>query len=283
MLRMTRLALAAAAAGLLAACGSGSDDNDPSVNSMAATPAAYGRTALWTVSGLNLDRGVAFAITAGSCENVAEVGEGTANQRQFICLVSSLGELIGQVNDAGGNRLASLRVIIPTPAVRLTLAQGTIEVELDPVSAPVSVRNFLNYVNTGFYHNTLFHRVIADFVIQGGGYTPGNPDPVFKTATQPNIVLESNNGLSNVRGTIAMARGSDPNSATSQYYFNVVDNLQLDYKSEQEPGYAVFGTVTSGMNVADAISVVPARAIPSIGLFNVPVTDVIVTTARQIR
>jgi cyclophilin family peptidyl-prolyl cis-trans isomerase len=138
-------------------------------------------------------------------------------------------------------------------------------------------------VDSGFYNNTIFHRVIADFVIQGGGYTPGTPNPVVRTPTQPPIVLESNNGLNNVRGSLAMARTSDPNSATSQFYINVVDNPSLDYKSEQEPGYAVFGTVTAGMEVVDAISVVPTRAVPSMGLMDLPVTNVIVTTARQVR
>lgn len=282
MIRATRLLLAAAAAALLVSCG-GSSDDDPSVNSMAATPTAYGRTAIWTVSGLNLDRGISLRITAGQCSGLAEVGEGSATQRQYSCRVASLGELVAQVDDASGGRLATLRVIVPPPVVRLTLAQGTIEVELDPVAAPVTVNNFLNYVNGNFYNNTIFHRVVAGFVIQGGGYAPGNPDPVFKTPTQPPIALESNNSLSNLRGTIAMARGSDPDSANSQFYINVVDNLALDYKSPQEPGYAVFGRVTAGMDVVDAISIVPTRAIPSLGLFDVPVTNVVVTTARQVR
>ena len=282
MMRSTRLLLAAAA--VLAAACSGSDDSDePTVTAMAATPTAYGRTALWTVSGLNLDRGIAFDITAGSCVNLAEVPGGTAFQRQFSCRPQSLGELIGQVSKAGGGTLARLRVIIPQPAVQLTLSQGTIEVELDPVAAAVTVQNFLNYVNGNFYTNTLIHRVIEDFVIQGGGYSPGNPDPVVKAPTQPPIALESNRGLSNVRGTIAMARTGEPNSATSQYFINVVDNPQLDYRSEQEPGYAVFGRVSAGIEVVDAISVVPTRSVPSLGLNDVPVTNVIVTTARQVR
>jgi cyclophilin family peptidyl-prolyl cis-trans isomerase len=249
---------------------------------MAATPAAYGRTAVWTVSGLNLDNGIKFSITSGTCDDVAEVGEGTAYQRQFSCRVASLGELIGQVDKAGGGFLARLRVIIPQPAVRLTTTLGNIELELDPEKAPISVNNFLNYVNSGFYNNTIFHRVIAEFVIQGGGYVPGTPNPQPRTPTQPAIKLESNNGLTNVRGTLAMARTSDPDSATSQFYINVVDNPSLDYKSDEEPGYAVFGRVTAGLDVVDAISVVPTRAVPSLGLTNLPVTNVVVT-ARQLQ
>jgi cyclophilin family peptidyl-prolyl cis-trans isomerase len=283
MLRTWRAigALLAAAIGA-AACGGSSDDDEPTVNSMAATTAAYGRTAVWSISGLNLDKGIAFVITAGSCEDVAEIGEGTAYQRQFGCRVASLGELVGEVNKSGGGRLASLRVIIPTPVVRMTTTLGNIDLELDPEKAPVTVNNFLNYVNSGFYNNTIFHRVIAEFVIQGGGYSPGTPNPVAKTPTQPPIVLESNNGLANVRGSLAMARTSEPNSATSQYYINVVDNPALDYKSAEEPGYAVFGKVTAGLDVVDAISVVPTRAVPSLGLTNLPQTNVVVT-ARQLR
>ncbi len=271
------------AVGGLAGCGGGANDDAPSVSGMAATPAQYGRAGVWTITGLNLDKGVSFVITSGSCGNIAEIAGGTAFQRQFSCRPSALGELVGQVNDPGGGRLASLRVIIQAPVVQLSLSQGTIELELDPEKAPVTVRNFLNYVNSNFYNNTIFHRVIKDFVIQGGGFTPGSPDPVAKPPTQAPIALESNNGLSNLRGTLAMARTSAPDSATSQFYINVVDNLSLDYKSEQEPGYAVFGKVTAGLDVVDSISIVPTRSVPSPGLNDVPVTNVVVTTARQIR
>lgn len=283
MMRTTRFALAACAAALMAACGGGGGEEKPSVNGLAVAPAAYGRTAVWTVSGLHLDRGIRLDITSGRCDDVVELGGGSDTQRQFACRPASLGELIGQVNELGGSRLASLRVIVPQPAVQLALAQGTIELELDPGRAPVTVNNFLDYVNSSFYNNTIFHRVVADFVIQGGGYVPGNPGPVFKTPGRPPIALESNNGLSNVRGTLAMARTSAPDSATSQYYVNVVDNPDLDYRSEAEPGYAVFGRVTAGMDVVDAISAVPVRAVPSLGLTHVPVTNVVVTTARQVR
>ena len=283
MKRTMRLVLAAWAVAGLAACGGSDEEKNPSVSSMAAAPGAYGRTTVWTVSGLNLDKGIALRITDGTCDNVTEVGGGTDVQRQFTCRPSSTGVLEGEVTELGGRRLASLRVIIPVPVVLLSTSLGSISLELDPVKAPVTVNNFLNYVNGNFYNNTIFHRVIADFVIQGGGYTPGSPNPTPKTATQPPIALESNNGLSNLRGTLAMARTSEPTSATSQFYINVVDNLSLDYKSVEEPGYAVFGKVTAGMEVVDAISVVPTRSVPSLGLTNLPVTNVVVTTARQIQ
>jgi peptidyl-prolyl cis-trans isomerase A (cyclophilin A) len=294
MMRAPRLRYAAVAlaVALAAACG-GSVDDKPAVTGMAAAPAAYGRDMFWTVSGLNLDRGVGLAITSGTCDGLTESPGGTAFQRRFSCRPQSLGDLVAQVNDAGGSRIATLRVVIPRPVVQLAVAQGngdselepvgTIELELDPVAAPVTVQNFLDYVNEGFYGETIFHRVVAGFVIQGGGYTPGSPDPEFQQPTRPPIALESNNGLSNLRGTLAMARTSEPNSATSQFYINVVDNLALDYRSEQQPGYAVFGRVNAGLEVVDAISVVPTRSVPSLGLAHLPVTDIVVTTARQVR
>jgi cyclophilin family peptidyl-prolyl cis-trans isomerase len=285
MMRTPRLLLhatVAVAAALAAACGGGDNDDKPAVNNMAATGAAYGRDAIWTVGGLNLDRGIGLTITTGTCDGLTEIDGGTAFQRRYSCRPHSLGDLVAQVSDAGGSRIATLRVVIPQPRVQLALAQGTIEMELDPVAAPVTVQNFLDYVNDGFYDDTLFHRVIADFVIQGGGYTPGSPDPEFQAPTQPAIVLESNNGLSNLRGTLAMARTNEPNSATSQFFINVVDNTALDYRSEEQPGYAVFGRVTAGLEVVDAISVVPTRSVPPV-LLDLPVTDVVVLGARQVR
>jgi len=127
--------------------------------------------------------------------------------------------------------------------------KGTIEIELDRENAPVTVENFVNYVNSGFYDGTVFHRVIPNFMIQGGGFTA---EGVQKETNAP-IKLESDNGLKNLQGTIAMARTNDPDSATSQFFINVVDNPALDYASGND-GYAVFGKVTSGMEVVDDIA-----------------------------
>jgi peptidyl-prolyl cis-trans isomerase A (cyclophilin A) len=288
MMRTPRILLqatVAVATALVAACGGGNDDK-PAVNSMVATSASYGTDAVWTVSGLNLDRGIGLTITTGTCDGLTEVPGGTAFTRRFSCIPRTLGDLVAQVNDAGGSRIATLRVVIPKPVVQLDVEEGTIDLELDPVAAPVTVQNFLDYANGGFYDNTIFHRVVAGFVIQGGGYSPGtpeSPDPSFVPPTQPPIPLESNNGLSNLRGTLAMARSSEPNSATSQFYINVADNPELDYRSEEQPGYAVFGRVTAGLELVDAISVVPTRSVPSLGLTHLPVTDVVVLGARQVR
>jgi peptidyl-prolyl cis-trans isomerase A (cyclophilin A) len=126
---------------------------------------------------------------------------------------------------------------------------GTIEVQLNRSKAPITVDNFVKYVNSGFYDGLIFHRVISNFMIQGGGFTP---DGNQKTTNAP-IVLESNNGLNNEVGTIAMARTNVPNSATSQFFINVADNSSLNY-APGNPGYAVFGNVISGMDIVYAIS-----------------------------
>lgn len=277
-------AIVAAGAGLLCACGGGGGGgSDASVSNMQAAPAAYGRATVWTIGGLNLDQGVVLTVTGGNCDNLVELPNGSATQRQFSCVPTTLGRLDGRVSSAGGTWLASLGVDIPVPRVRLTTSSGAIEVELDPLAAPLTVRNFLGYVNGNFYDNTIFHRVIRDVVVQGGGYSPGTANPSPKPPTAAPIALESNNGLRNLRGSLAMARTSEPASATSQFYFNVVDNPAFDYQSDAQPGYAVFGTVVAGLDVIDAIHVVPTRSVPALGLTHLPVTQVTVTSARQIR
>ncbi|HLY78445.1 MAG TPA: peptidylprolyl isomerase [Caulobacteraceae bacterium] len=148
--------------------------------------------------------------------------------------------------------VALLAVVSPVkhhPRVTLDTTKGKIVIELDPDKAPKSVDNFLKYVKAGHYDGTVFHRVIAGFMIQGGGYDAGGAE----RPTRPPIENESNNGLKNERGTIAMARTSDPNSATSQFYISVVDNRSLDY-APQRWGYSVFGKVVEGMDVVDAIA-----------------------------
>lgn len=138
------------------------------------------------------------------------------------------------------------------PTVCMLTSSGEMVIELYPSYAPVTVNNFLRYVADGFYSNTLFHHVDRDFVVQAGGYTSGMR---VRTPTYAPIVSESNNGLSNLVGTVAMARRSDPNSATSQFFINVVDNSRtLDYESAAKPGYAVFGRVISGMSTVYAIN-----------------------------
>lgn len=135
--------------------------------------------------------------------------------------------------------------------VKMETSEGDIIIELDMTRAPRSVLNFLNYARSGFYDGTIFHRVISNFMIQGGGFTP---EMTRKEGNAP-IVNEADNGLKNVRGSIAMARTNDPHSATAQFFINVVDNPFLDHTSKTPRGwgYAVFGHVIKGMNVVDKI------------------------------
>ena len=136
----------------------------------------------------------------------------------------------------------------PYPRVLIETTAGPITVELNPTRAPLSVKNFLEYAESGFYEGTIFHRVVANFVIQGGGYTT---DLKLKP-TRPNISNESGNGLSNLRGTVAMARTGDPHSADSQFFINLVNNDRLDPMPTRW-GYAVFGEIVEGMDVVDDI------------------------------
>jgi cyclophilin family peptidyl-prolyl cis-trans isomerase len=156
--------------------------------------------------------------------------------------------------------------------VVLETTLGQIEIELDAQKAPISTANFLAYVDAGHYDGTIFHRVIPGFMIQGGGF-----DASFKQkSTQGPIKNEFGNGLYNQRGTISMARTSDPNSATSQFFINLKDNDFLN----QPPGYAVFGKVTAGMDVVDKIAAVQTGAKGPFGQ-DAPQTDVVITKARR--
>ena len=158
--------------------------------------------------------------------------------------------------------------------VRLDTSMGPIVIELDGAKAPKSVANFVEYVKAGHYDGTIFHRVIPDFMIQGGGFTPD----MQQKPTRAPIPLEARNGLSNVRGSVAMARTSDPNSATAQFFINIKDNAFLDAANARDgAGYTVFGKVVSGMDVVDKIWAVPTG---NKGLFqNVPVTPVLIRKA----
>lgn len=162
-------------------------------------------------------------------------------------------------------------------AVVIETSLGAIEVELDAANAPLTVANFLSYVDKSFYDGTIFHRVIPKFMIQGGGFTA---DMQQKKTMAP-IRNEAGNGLKNRRGTIAMARTMVVDSATAQFFINTVDNAFLDFKAPtlQGYGYAVFGKVVSGMEVVDAISGV--RTGYSNGMRDVPVEPVVITTIRR--
>jgi peptidyl-prolyl cis-trans isomerase A (cyclophilin A) len=160
-----------------------------------------------------------------------------------------------------------------TQRVKLNTSLGEIVVELNAEKAPKSVANFIQYTRDKHYDGTVFHRVIGNFMIQGGGFTPS----MEQKPTRAPIPIESDNGLSNARGTIAMARTGDPNSATSQFFINVVDNTRLDKPSFDGFGYTVFGKVVSGMEVVDKIrEVQTGNAGPH---QNVPTTPVVIQSA----
>lgn len=161
------------------------------------------------------------------------------------------------------------------PKVLLSTNMGDIELELYPQQAPTTVTNFLSYVNSGFYNGTVFHRVIADFMIQGGGFTE---DMTQKSTSAP-IKNEADNGLKNDRGTIAMARTGVVDSATSQFFINVKDNNFLNH-SNRDFGYAVFGKVVAGMEVVNKIAV--TRTTLKHGARDVPVNPVIIVSAKQL-
>lgn len=170
---------------------------------------------------------------------------------------------------------ASVLAATSHPHVLLKTSSGDIELELDPQQAPVSVANFIGYVNSGFYNNTIFHRVIADFMIQGGGF---NADMQPKTTGKP-IKNEADNGPGNQRGTIAMARTSEKDSATSQFFINVADNDFLNHGA-RDFGYAVFGKVVNGMAVVDEIVRQPSKRVGPHQ--DVPQTPVLILSATLI-
>ena len=175
--------------------------------------------------------------------------------------------LLGMVAPVSGTEKSA-----PRPQVAMETSMGRIVLQLFPDKAPKTVDNFLVYVRSGHYNGTIFHRVIPNFMIQGGGFTP---DMRQKSAGK-SIINEADNGLKNTRGTIAMARTRDPHSATCQFFINTIDNDYLDHKSKDARGwgYTVFGRVEEGMDVVDRISKVKTG---QKGIFrNVPLQPVVI-------
>jgi peptidyl-prolyl cis-trans isomerase A (cyclophilin A)/peptidyl-prolyl cis-trans isomerase B (cyclophilin B) len=178
---------------------------------------------------------------------------------------------------AAGALLLSTAAWAADPQVSLKTTMGEIVLELDQEKAPVSVANFLQYVKSGFYKGTVFHRVIDGFMIQGGGM-----DAQLKgRKTRPPIKNEGNNGLSNAAYTVAMAREDNPDSATSQFFINVADNFGLDAVNRADAGYTVFGKVVKGKEVVDKIKGVLVDDVK--GMQNVPVTPVVIQSATIVK
>lgn len=180
--------------------------------------------------------------------------------RFLLTTLLSLSALFAHADENAATPAARVNVLMST-------SEGDIVLQLDRANAPVSVDNFLTYVSSGHYDGTIFHRVIKDFMIQGGGFSAD----MRRKATLPAIKNEADNGLKNLRGTIAMARTRDVNSATSQFFINVKDNSFLDHGA-RDFGYAVFGKVVSGMDIVDRIANAPT------GPRDVPVSTVTINS-----
>ena len=249
---------------LLSACGGGLETTNVDYDRL-----MYGNTTTFTVTGINLDKGITLSTTA--CPTPKQGTDGTATSQTFTCTITKTGPVT--ISVIGGNTLLHKVVAaIPVPQVTMKTSLGDMVLELDPVSAPISSLNFMKYVNNSYYNNLIFHRVVANFVIQAGGYDVNMVGP----NTLAPIKLEVGKGLSNLRGTLAMARLDTEDSATSQFYINTVDNTSLDTLNG---GYAVFGKVISGMDTVDKIAAVPTTT--TNGMADVPVTPVVMTSVVQ--
>jgi cyclophilin family peptidyl-prolyl cis-trans isomerase len=182
-------------------------------------------------------------------------------------LLLAIGLLAASLNPAWADKVEIL----------METSLGQIKLELDQGKAPKTVENFVQYVNDGFYNGTIFHRVIKNFMIQGGGFTPD----MKKKETRDPVQNEAKNGLKNSRGSIAMARTSAPHSATAQFFINHKDNTFLDYPSRDGWGYAVFGKVVSGMEVVDAIA--SQKTGVKNGMRDVPLSEVTIDTVTVVQ
>lgn len=262
---------------LLGACGGGGDsgsDLGPIITQIQVQSLRYGQSAVINIAGKYM-RNDMIADT-GTCTNPSFSSASSTERAILNCKVTATGSLPITIKSANGNVLYSDTLTVLPPQVTMITSKGNIVMELNAALVPTTVNNFLSYVSSGYYASTLFHRVIAGFVIQGGGYTTGM---VKKTGQAAPIALESNKGLLNTRSTVAMARTTVPDSATSEFFVNLADNPSLNYQSASSPGYAVFGKVVKGMEVVDAIAAMPTATVN--GTADIPTTDVSILFAVQ--
>ena len=258
---------------LLAGCGGGGADNQQ-INQIQAKSLSYGKPGEIYIAGVYMRADMKVA--TGACQNPTWSARSTPELMLLNCTVSATGEQPLNITGSNGQVIYKSVITVAQPQVTMVTSLGNVVLELNPTVTPGTVNNFLAYVNSGYYNNTLFHRVNAGFVAQGGGYTAGLIKKPGQTAP---IALETNKGLSNTRSSLAMARTTAADSATSEFYINLVDNPSLDYISDDRPGYAVFGKVVQGMDVVDAIAAVPTSVVNS--EINVPITDVVIKVALQ--
>ena len=247
----------------------------PAILSLSADRLSYGRISNFVMIGYKLTAsGVSLSVSG--CDSPVLLAGGSAVQLGFTCTPNKALS-VRVTAKFNGNETYSPALVVPKPQVTMTTTMGAVVVELEPALVGITVDNFLAYVNSGFYNGTIFHRVIRDFMNQGGGFTAvagGTLTP--QTGLRSPIALEVNKGLSNLKYSIAMARTSVLNSATAQFFVNAVDNLFLDANGG---GYAVFGKVVSGQTVIDAMNVVSTRTVGGNG--DVPATDIVLQKAEQ--
>lgn len=277
------LTLLITAASMITA-GCGGSDRSATVTTLSASGVRYNATMTVTVSGAGLTHPDLKMEVEGPCSSIARSDGAVDFQTQFTCKVDGVGDLTAKVLLPSGGVAASLKVQVPMPQVTINTRRdtvlGSIVVDLDPVAAPITVKNFMTYVASSLYTNTIIHRVVKGQLIQGGGFKTG---PTAVTGLRAPIVLESKNGLKNLRGTIGMARTVVFDSATSQFFLNLIDNPDFDYVDAEHPGYAVFGTVTTGLDVMDAIGNVDLNPEPPTSFAGLPAKDVVVTSIVQTR
>ena len=289
-------ACALAACAMLSSCGGSGGGAAPTVTAPATGSPMYGHPLLLTVNGSNLDQGLAVTSSA-ACPGAVLVNTApllsTATTAYYQCTAAGVGEGRFVLKSAiDGGTLTTVPFTVPLPQVTMTMSNGaavdgTLVVTLVPDRAPITVDNFLAYVNAGFYDGTVIHRVVTDFVIQGGGYAGPVDASTEPAATKPvnaPIPLEANVGLSNAQWTIAMARTGAPNSATSQFFINLVDNSAILDANPFQAGYAVFGIVTAGTDTVTSTAAAPCTSTAVSGAGDcTPIPNVVLTSAVQTR
>lgn len=256
----------------------------------------YGQPLVLTVNGSHLDQGLEVTSSA-ACPGAVRVNEApllsTAATAYYRCTVAGVGA--GQFvvkSAAGGGTLTTVPFTVPLPQVTMTLSNGAavggaIVIMLAPAEAQITVNNFLGYVRAGFYDGTVIHRVARSFVVQGGGFASPVDASTAQAATKPTnapIKLEAGAGLSNTQWSIAMARLNAPDSATSQYFINLVDNSAALDAGPTQAGYAVFGRVIVGTDIVGSTAAAPCTSTAVSGAGDcTPIPNVVITSAVQTR
>ena len=260
---------------LLSGCGGSSSTSSLAVSDIQVNQLKYGHLSQFTITGNFSDTDI--SVSTKNCKGLALVSGGTPTSKSVTCTISAAGTGVVSLEAklADGTVLKSVSFDVPNPQVSLVTNLGAMVVELNPTATPLTTDNFLQYINSKFYDNTIIHRIVTTgiFVAQGGWLSP---TPAVQPGQKAAIALEVNKGLSNLKGTIAMARSAELNSATSQFYFNLADNVALDTAGG---GYTVFGKVVSGAEVLDAMASV--KTTTAFGLADFPASNVVVLSATQ--